>query len=74
MTDCLFVSDLHGRVERYARLFEAIARERPEAVFMGGDLLPSALRPPSGDHLGEGDFVEGYLEAELSNLRASGNR
>ncbi len=37
-----FVSDLHGRVDRYRKLFEAVARECPEAVLLGGDLLPSA--------------------------------
>jgi Icc-related predicted phosphoesterase len=40
MTACLFASDLHGREERWQALFEAVARERPRAVFLGGDLLP----------------------------------
>lgn len=33
-----FVSDLHGRARRWAALFAAIERERPEAVLLGGDL------------------------------------
>jgi Icc-related predicted phosphoesterase len=40
VTTCLFVSDLHGREARWNALFQAIGDERPEAVFLGGDLLP----------------------------------
>lgn len=40
---CFFASDLHGRPERYAALFAAIAAEPPAAVFLGGDLLPPAF-------------------------------
>jgi len=68
MTDCLFVSDLHGRIRHYARLFESIAREEPGAVFMGGDLLPSAFHPPPDDLGGCEDFIGDYLERELSHL------
>ena len=39
-TRCFLVSDLHGRVDRYEKLFAAIRSERPRVVFMGGDLLP----------------------------------
>ncbi len=35
-----FASDLHGHERRYEALFEAVAGERPEAVLLGGDLLP----------------------------------
>jgi Icc-related predicted phosphoesterase len=42
VTACLFASDLHGRPGRYARLVRAIGSERPDAVFLGGDLLPMA--------------------------------
>lgn len=40
---CFFASDLHGKVERYEVLFERIKQEKPIAVFLGGDLLPSGL-------------------------------
>jgi Icc-related predicted phosphoesterase len=39
MTLCFFVSDIHGNVERYDKLFTEIEREKPTIVFMGGDLL-----------------------------------
>ncbi len=38
--DCLFVSDLHGKEDRYKILREVIIANEPEAVFIGGDLLP----------------------------------
>ncbi|RJR27563.1 MAG: hypothetical protein C4574_06125 [Candidatus Latescibacterota bacterium] len=64
MTECLFVSDLHGRNDRCRKLFDAIARERPRAVFVGGDILPHfAARG------GEEDFLSGYFLAELARLR-----
>ncbi len=40
---CLFVSDLHGHVDRYEALFAAIEREAPDVVLMGGDLFPHRM-------------------------------
>ena len=37
---CFFVSDLHGKIDRYQKLNTAILQEKPAAVFFGGDLLP----------------------------------
>jgi len=62
-----FVSDMHGRVGRYQRLFQAVREERPDAVLLGGDLLP--MRRVAGDEEAEGDFVTGFLAAELSLLK-----
>ncbi|MGE5236183.1 MAG: metallophosphoesterase family protein [Acidobacteriota bacterium] len=45
---CFFASDLHGHIERYEALFDRVAAELPHAVFLGGDLLPSAM-PGSAD-------------------------
>lgn len=39
--NCFFVSDLHGRIDRYEKLFNLIIAEKPGIVFFGGDLLPS---------------------------------
>ena len=68
MSSCLFVSDLHGREERYEKLAAAIARERPGAVFLGGDLLPPVFLGRA--HGGEGGFVEEVLAAIFADLRA----
>ncbi len=62
MPACLFASDLHGRPDRYHKLIEAITREGPAAVFLGGDLLPHALTSP--------DFLQDFLVPELERLRA----
>jgi Icc-related predicted phosphoesterase len=70
MPNCLFVSDLHGDKTRYEKLFSCIADERPEAVFLGGDLLPhvsSAFLPATDD----GPFVTEYLAGSLERLRLS---
>jgi len=60
---CFFASDLHGREDRYVKLFAAIESEAPDAVLIGGDLFPgvasgSADRP----------FLE-MLAGELERLR-----
>ena len=59
MTRCLFVADLHGAATRYAALFATIRAERPAAVFLGGDLLPSGLAAALG--AADGDFVRDVL-------------
>jgi len=66
MSDCFFVSDLHGRRNRYLSLFERILAERPEVVFLGGDLFPGLEAQQGGDFLAE-FFVPGLAEikAEL---------
>lgn len=65
---CFFVSDLHGSVDRYEKLFAAVVDGRPDAVFIGGDLLPHAgghrLAYPQG-------FIRGFLGPELRNLHRS---
>jgi Icc-related predicted phosphoesterase len=59
-----FVSDLHGRPERYTALFAAVRDERPEAVLIGGDFTPPGL-------VSDGGFVDSLLGRELSLLRAA---
>ena len=68
-TRCFFCSDLHGRRDRYAKLFRAIDRERPTGVFLGGDLLPGLSAGAQGDAEAEQDFVADFLAAELEGLR-----
>lgn len=38
---CIFVSDIHGNIKKYEKLFKIILKEKPDAVFLGGDLLPN---------------------------------
>lgn len=63
-----FVSDLHGRVDRYHKLIGAILKYRPIAVFLGGDLLPSGKSILYKDRQ-IGDFFSDYLIPELHDLR-----
>ena len=65
---CLFVSDLHGRLERYRSLFLMVRDERPAAVFLGGDLLPSHLLSMSDEF---DDFINDFLAVEFRSLQRS---
>jgi Icc-related predicted phosphoesterase len=69
LTDCLFVSDLHGKIDRYRNLLCAIAEVGPAAVFLGGDLLPSGWGNVTAPPGPEGDFLRDYLLGELERLR-----
>jgi Icc-related predicted phosphoesterase len=69
MTSCLFVSDLHGNIERYRKLFRTISAEAPHAVFLGGDLLPTALASLGGGEQEFEDFVMEFLLVEFGLLR-----
>ncbi len=62
-----FVSDLHGRVGRYRRLFQTVREERPDLVLLGGDLLPMGL--VAGDEEVDGGFIEDFLAGEMLRLR-----
>jgi Icc-related predicted phosphoesterase len=68
--DFFFVSDLHGRENRYDRLFALIAAERPAAVLLGGDLLPSGSLLFAGRR-GSGDFLGEFFLPRLRSLAAS---
>lgn len=71
MPRCFFVSDLHGRPERYRQLFARIVDEKPAAAFLGGDLLPSGVAA-GGLFDGEsGDFIHDFLVTELERIRTT---
>lgn len=67
---CFFVSDPHGHQRRYDQLFFAIENEKPDAVFLGGDLLPGAHRSAAAQFPVVADFIEDYLAARLRALKA----
>jgi Icc-related predicted phosphoesterase len=66
-----FVSDLHGRIDCYKKLFEVVSRERPEAVFIGGDLLPHGWHAPETPGFARRDFINDFLVKNLVVLRAA---
>jgi len=69
-SSCFFVTDLHGRTGRYEALFRAIEAERPAAVFLGGDLLPSGLLAGSSAAPHQ-DFINDYLLHRLAQVRSN---
>ncbi len=69
--NCFFVADLHGQPARYRRLFDAIRRERPDAVFLGGDLLPSAFRAGVAPSDEQRAFVDEVLAPGFDAVRAA---
>jgi Icc-related predicted phosphoesterase len=61
MPNYFFVSDLHGKTERYDKLFQTILSEKPQALFLGGDLLPH--------HYADKHFVNDYLIPNLLSIK-----
>jgi Icc-related predicted phosphoesterase len=70
MSSCLFATDLHGRPDRYEKLFAAIRDRRPAAVFLGGDLLPFPLAAVDPSNPLPADFVRDFLAARLDAIRS----
>ncbi len=69
MPSCFFVSDIHGRPGRYRALAEAVLQARPDALFLGGDLLPHPLDFSWRRHPGQGDFATDFLVPLFADLR-----
>ncbi len=70
---CFFVSDLHGKIDRYEKLFASIKEIKPAAVFIGGDILPSGLASMATKGAYHADFINGFLISRLSELKVSLN-
>ena len=64
-----FVSDLHGDIARYRKLFGSILTDSPLAVFLGGDLLPPLSFARESDNNGIFDFIRDYLAREFASLK-----
>jgi uncharacterized protein len=58
---CFFTSDIHGKVGKYEKLFTALLNEKPDALFLGGDLLPHSYS--------DRNFIADYLFPKLSFLK-----
>jgi uncharacterized protein len=64
MIRSFFVSDLHGHIDRYEKLFGEIREHKPRLLFLGGDLLPHGMRRNLYD-----DFVDDFLFSEFSKIK-----
>lgn len=71
MVSCFFATDLHGQTQRYEKLLASIARERPAAIFLGGDLLPRGSFSRAQDPTLADDFVSSYLIPSFGKMRDS---
>ncbi|MDT8323112.1 MAG: metallophosphoesterase [Bacteroidota bacterium] len=67
---CFFASDLHGHQHRYETLFARIASDAPDAVFLGGDLLPAHARSAGRHYPPVADFFSDFLLPKLRVLRS----
>lgn len=61
MPNCFFVSDIHGKTGHYEKLFQITLDEKPQALFLGGDLLPH--------HYADKHFVNDYLVPNLTSIK-----
>jgi uncharacterized protein len=68
--NCIFVSDLHGSIPRYERLFDIIKKETPDAVLFGGDLLPLHL-PSKMDMNG---FIDEIILHHMKTIQEQTNK
>jgi uncharacterized protein len=66
---CFFATDLHGHFDRYEKLIASFTRERPNAVFLGGDLLPQSMFSLTRSNSEEPDFLEGYLLPQFTKAQ-----
>lgn len=62
---CLFVTDLHGLLDRYEKLFGSMQSEEPDAVFLGGDLFPHFAWSGEGPE----DFLEDFVAVRLGEIK-----
>lgn len=69
MLPSFFVSDLHGRIDRYRKLFDLIRRKAPRGVFFGGDLLPHGMDSAWTTSPDQADFLEDFFLPELRALK-----
>jgi uncharacterized protein len=69
MAICFFATDLHGKIDRYEKLYSAIKKHRPSAVLLGGDLLPRTGFSTTHNHFPASDFVADYLIPAFSEVR-----
>ncbi len=68
MNTCLFVSDLHGKMSRYEALLKIIRKEKPDFVFIGGDLLPHKEAIQSVDP-SKSSFISDFLFRKFKKLK-----
>ncbi len=69
MNYSFFVSDLHGRISKYEKLFDEIRREKPKYVFLGGDLLPFGGAISKSNEPEFDDFIRIFLAPRFASIK-----
>jgi Icc-related predicted phosphoesterase len=69
LNTCFFATDFHGQIQRYEKLLASIVGERPAAVFLGGELLPSGSFSRTPLRTEKDDFVCSYLIPVFTKVR-----
>lgn len=64
---CFFVSDLHGKIDRYEKLLDQITTETPDVLFIGGDILPNFHTIVDYEY---NDFIFDYLIPKFQTLKS----
>ncbi len=68
LTRCWFVSDLHGKIDRYNKLFDRLSADPPDVLFVGGDILPNIFS--SKKQRSESfDFIDDCLAVKFGRIR-----
>ncbi len=66
MINCFFVTDLHGDIDRYQKLFASIEEELPNVLFLGGDISPPIFSSISNDDFFQDILLKGFLKLKES--------
>lgn len=69
MPEALYVSDLHGKRDRYLKLFDFLLNNPPEVLLIGGDLLEPFMQNTDSAGPGEHDFINKFLAFNLNRIR-----
>ncbi|MFP4544556.1 MAG: metallophosphoesterase family protein [Bacteroidota bacterium] len=69
MAFIIAVSDLHGNEDKYRKLFKLIMDEKPDFVFIGGDILPFSHSINNIHLLRERGFINRFLRPSVEELK-----
>lgn len=70
LTTCFFVTDLHGSINRYEKLFREIRTRQPKIVFIGGDVLPNFAHYRIAAGHPYQNFIHDYILKKLTALKS----
>lgn len=68
MIKCIFSTDLHGNKNKFENFFSFIIGNKPDIVFLGGDILPSGISLFSGKDVNT-QFITEYFREKLLDIK-----